>query len=146
MKSDHEKFMRMAIGRAEAGDAPFGAVMVQNGQVVASAFNTVKTDRDPTAHAEIKLVRATVKELGLMNLETCTLYTTVEPCPMCMAAAMFAGVGRVVYGASIDEVKEYRPQIELSCREVAARGFRKIEVIGGVLSDLCLVPFRVAGS
>ena len=143
MKSEHEKFMRMAIGRAEAGDAPFGAVMVQNGQVVASSFNTVKSDRDPTAHAEIKVVRATVKELGLTNLETCTLYTTVEPCAMCMGAAMLAGVGHVVYGASIAEVAEYRPQIQLSCREIAARGYRKIEVIGGVLGDLCLVPFRL---
>ncbi|MGI8907058.1 MAG: nucleoside deaminase [Candidatus Sumerlaeaceae bacterium] len=141
MRSNHEKFMRMAIGRAEAGDAPYGAVMVQNGIVVASSFNTVKADRDPTAHAEIKLVRATVRELGLTNLETCTMYSTVEPCPMCMGAAMLAGVGTVVYGASIQEVKAYRPQIELSCREVAARGFRKIEVIGGVLGDLCVAPF-----
>lgn len=135
--------MRMAIGRAEAGDAPFGAVMVQNGQVVASAFNTVKSDRDPTAHAELKLIRATVKELGLTNLETCTLYTTVEPCPMCMGAALMARVGRIVYGASIDEVKEYRSQIEMSSREIAARAPHKVEIIGGVLADLCLVPFRV---
>jgi len=132
----------MAIGKAERGDAPFGAVLVQNGEVIATAWNTVRTDRDPTAHAEMKAIREAVAELGTQNLETCTLYTTVEPCPMCTTAALFARVGKIVYGASIEEVSEYLPQIKWTSREIASRAPRPIEIIGGVLSDLCLVPFR----
>ncbi len=142
MRSDHDKFIRMAIGKAERGDSPFGALVVQNGEVVVTAWNTVKTDRDPTAHAELNALRGAVTELGTTNLETCTLYSTVEPCPMCMAAAMHARVRQVVYGASIEEVSEHVPQIRMSSRELAARGVHPVEVIGGVLADLCLVPFR----
>lgn len=142
MYQDHDKFIRMAIGRSEAGDAPFGAVMVRANEVVASAYNTTRQDRDATAHAEMNLLRAAMKELGTTNLEDCTLYTTVEPCPMCMGAILWCRVGRVVYGASIEEVSEYLPQINLSSREVASRATHKIEIIGGILADLCLVPFR----
>jgi guanine deaminase len=76
-------------------------------------------------------------------LETCTLYANVEPCAMCMGAAIWHKVGRVVFGASIQEVAEYAPTIRLSAREVAARSAAKIEIIGGVLADLCLIPFRL---
>lgn len=142
MRSDHEKFMRMAIGKAERGDLPFGALVVQNGEVVSTAWNSVKTDRNPTSHAEMKAVQEAISELGTPNLETCTLYSTVEPCPMCMGAAMLAGIRQVVYGASMEEIGEHLPQIRVTSRELAARGFRPVEVIGGILAELCIIPFR----
>jgi tRNA(Arg) A34 adenosine deaminase TadA len=62
---------------------------------------------------------------------------------MCMGAILWHGIGRLVFGASTQEIAEYAPTINLSCREVASRSPRKIEIIGGILSDLCLVPFRL---
>jgi tRNA(adenine34) deaminase len=134
--------MLHALAQAEAGDAPFGSVMVQNNVIVAAAYNTSKSERSPLAHAEMNLIRATIAELGTANLETCSLYATVEPCPMCMGAILWAKVGRLVFGASTNELKEFVSVIDMSCREIAARSSHRIEVIGGVLTDACLAPFR----
>ena len=134
--------MLHALAQAKQGDYCFGCVIVQGNRIIASANNTVKTDRDPLAHAEIKAIRLAVAELGITNLETCTIYTTVEPCPMCMGAIILAKVGRLVYGASTEELKSLAPVIAVSSREIAAHAPFKIEVIGGILSDDCLMPFR----
>jgi len=142
LKSDHDKFMLYALAQAELGDLPFGSIMVQNNVIVAAAYNTSKSERNPLAHAEMNLIRATIAELGTANLETCTLYTTAEPCPMCMGAILWSNITRLVFGASTKELKEYVPVIDMSCREIAARSSHRIEVIGGVLADACLVPFR----
>ena len=95
-----EKFMALALKEglraAEAGDVPVGAVLVKDGVVVASGRNH-KTD-DPAAHAEIIVLRAAGRALGSWNLAGCTLYVTVEPCPMCAGALVLARVDRLVYG------------------------------------------------
>ncbi len=103
-----EQFMRRAIRLAtenvEAGcGGPFAAVVVQNGRIVAEGTNTVTSSCDPTAHAEINAIRSACRELGVFQLSDCDLYTTCEPCPMCLGALYWARPRRVYYAATRDD-------------------------------------------
>lgn len=98
-----ERFMRMALQEAEeaaaAGEVPVGAVIVHEGQLAARAHNLTERLADVTAHAEMQAITAAAMTLGGKYLKGCTLYVTVEPCPMCAGAIGWAQVDRVVYGA-----------------------------------------------
>jgi tRNA(adenine34) deaminase len=103
--------MRMAMGEAEValekGEVPIGAVVVCKGRVIARAHNLTETLTDVTAHAEMQAVTMAANQLGGKYLTDCTLYVTVEPCPMCAGALGWAQVSRVVYGCG-DEKRGYR--------------------------------------
>ncbi len=94
-------FMRRAIQLADAsvvaGGGPFGAVIVRNGEVVAEGSNSVTLLNDPTAHAEVQAIRSACQKLGSFNLEGCEVYTSCEPCPMCLSAIYWAGIARIYY-------------------------------------------------
>ncbi len=98
--------MRLAVLEAEraydAGEVPVGAVVVKGGQVVGRGHNQVERLADPTAHAEMIAVSAACQTLGTKNLAGCTLYVTLEPCPMCAGALVWARLDRLVFGA-LDE-------------------------------------------
>jgi tRNA(adenine34) deaminase len=137
-----EYFMRLALAEATKGDAPYGAVIVKDNQVIAVAHNTVKRDKDPSAHAEINAIRQSTALLKTSVLEDCTIYTTVEPCPMCATACVWAGIAEIVYGASIaDLIAINQSQINITCEEVIAKSFTNIKVVKGVLRDDCLKLF-----
>ncbi len=95
-------FMRMATKLAEEnvenGGGPFGAVIVKNGRVIATGVNTVTKSNDPTAHAEINAIRTACDEGQTFSLKGCVVYSSCEPCPMCLSALYWAGVSRVFYG------------------------------------------------
>jgi tRNA(adenine34) deaminase len=97
-------FMDLALKAAEsaakAGEVPVGAVIVRDGEVIASAGNRTLTDHDPTAHAEIVAIRAAARRLGSERLTDCDLYVTLEPCTMCAGAISFARIRRLYYGAA----------------------------------------------
>lgn len=99
----HEKYMRMALDEALAaaqrGEIPIGAVVVAGGRTLARAHNLTETLGDVTAHAEMQALTAAASALGGKYLDKCTLYVTVEPCPMCAAALRWAQLGMLVYGA-----------------------------------------------
>lgn len=99
-----EYFMRMALEEArqafDEGEVPIGAVVVCAGQVVARAHNLVERLQDPTAHAEMLAITAATERLGAKRLAQCTLYVTIEPCPMCAGGVRWAQLSEVVYGAS----------------------------------------------
>lgn len=101
--TDHAAWMRLAIAEAEAaaahGDVPIGAVVVRDGEVVASGHNRREADQDPTAHAEILALRGASQALGSWRLERCVLYVTLEPCSMCAGALVLARLPRLVFGA-----------------------------------------------
>lgn len=103
MSADDERYMRAALDEAkraaEAGEVPVGAVVVQQGRIIGRGRNGVEHLNDPTAHAEILAIGAASQTAGSWRLEDCTLYVTLEPCPMCMGAALNARVDRIVYGA-----------------------------------------------
>lgn len=130
--SDDEKYMRKALEQAKLAlqkdEVPIGAIVVCNGQIIARAYNLTETLNDVTAHAEMQAITAAANFLGGKYLTDCTLYVTVEPCPMCAGALAWAQVKRIVCGAS-DEKRGahyfngiYHP---------------KTEVVSGVLADEC---------
>ncbi len=89
------------------GGGPFGAVIVKNGKIVSTASNSVTNDNDPTAHAEVNAIRKACKKLGTFNLAGCTIYTSCEPCPMCLSAIYWAHIDRVFYGNSKTDAGNY---------------------------------------
>ncbi len=105
-----EKFMSMAIDisieSVRNGGGPFGAVIVKDGVVIASASNSVTITNDPTAHAEVNTIRAACAYLGTFKLTGCELYTSCEPCPMCLSSAYWAGMKTIYYGNTRDDAKQ----------------------------------------
>lgn len=106
-----DAFMRIALEEAVRGvkedhGGPFGAVVVRGGTVVSRAHNRVIETADPTAHAEMLAIRAASRILGRFDLSDCILYTTCEPCPMCLGAVLWARIGRVIYGCSSADAAE----------------------------------------
>lgn len=99
-----EKYMRLALEEAklalEADEVPIGAIIVAGGRIVGRGHNLVETLVDVTAHAEIQAITAASSTIGGKYLNDCTLYVTVEPCPMCAGALAWSQIGRLVYGAS----------------------------------------------
>jgi pyrimidine deaminase RibD-like protein len=94
--ADDERFMRLAIEEARLGDFPFGAVIVRDGEVIARGRNLGKTDGDPTAHGEMVAIRRCLAEHGQAALVGSTLYTSGEPCVMCLGAIIWCHMGRMV--------------------------------------------------
>lgn len=131
-------FMRQAIDQARnawaLGEVPVGALVVKDGEVVATGFNQPIGTHDPTAHAEIMALRAAATMLGNYRLPGCELYVTLEPCVMCSGAMMHARLARVVYGAS-------DPKTGACGSVVHLFGEQKLnhhtEVVGGVLAEEC---------
>ena len=95
-------FMREAIRLADEsvknGGGPFGAVIVKDGEIVAGSANSVTIDNDPTAHAEVNTIRKACRKLGTFDLSDCVIYTSCEPCPMCLGAIYWAHISRIYYG------------------------------------------------
>lgn len=101
-QKQHEKFMRMAIKLSEenvskALGGPFGAVIVKNGKLVAKSANKVTTEIDPTAHAEVSAIRLAAKKLNTFDLTDCIIYTSCEPCPMCLGAIYWSRISKIYY-------------------------------------------------
>jgi tRNA(Arg) A34 adenosine deaminase TadA len=139
---NQEYFMQLALAAARKGDAPYGAVLVQNGLVVATAYNTVQEEKDPSAHAEINVIRRYTKNINNTCPDNLIIYTTGEPCPMCATACIWAGVSEIIYAVSIqDLIAKKQLQINISCEEIISKSFRNIKVTKGVLRKECLELF-----
>lgn len=121
-----DDYLQLAIDKAHEGKTPFGAVIVQEDKVLAAVQNTVSQSQDPTAHAEVNAIREACQKSASTKLKDAVLYTSCEPCPMCTAAALYAGIKEVVYGASIPLISEYLPQIMLRSSELVRHSEQKI--------------------
>jgi tRNA(adenine34) deaminase len=142
-RPEDQRFMRMAIAEAAKGDFPFGAVIVRNNEVLSTGRNLGKTTNDPTAHGEMIAIRRFVAVYPAAELKGTTLYTSGEPCPMCMSAIIWCGISRVVFAASIEELSKKLGQIMLRSRTVAQDApFADISITGGVLAQEALALFR----
>ena len=130
--------MRLALTQAAearaAGVVPVGAVIVKDGDVIATGFNRPISHRDPTHHAEIAALRAAATRLGNYRLPGCTLYVTLEPCAMCAGAMMHARIARVVFGASDPKTGACGSVLNLFAER---RLNHHAELTGGVLADEC---------
>lgn len=131
--SQDEQFMRKALIEAQAaydeGEIPIGAIIVCRDRIISRAHNLTETLNDVTAHAEMQAITAAANALGGKYLTDCTLYVTVEPCPMCAGAIGWAQIPRIVYGAP-DEKRGYR--------KFAPNAFHpKATVVSGMLEEEC---------
>ncbi|WP_221816568.1 tRNA adenosine(34) deaminase TadA [Priestia aryabhattai] len=133
-----EKYMRLAIDEAlkakEKLEVPIGAVIIQNDEVIAAAYNLRETEQRSVAHAELLAIDEACKKLGTWRLEDATLYVTLEPCPMCAGAIVLSRVKRVVFGA-------YDPKGGCAGTLLNLLEFEKFnhqaEVVGGMLEEEC---------
>ena len=132
LKKD-EQYMRRAIDEArqalEEGEIPIGAIVVAGGRIISRAHNQTETLHDVTAHAEMLAITAASNALGGKYLTNCTLYVTVEPCPMCAGAIGWAQVPRIVYGTA-DEKRGYR-------RYAPNVLHPRANAVGGILEEEC---------
>ncbi len=122
---------------------PFGALIVntRTGERLMLATNAVRPENDPSSHAETRAVRLACKKLMRPHLEGYTMYSTCEPCPMCMANALWARLDRVVYGATIADANRHCLQIHIDAKEVVRRSDMHCIVDGPLLRDLCYSLF-----
>ncbi len=148
----HARFMRLALAEArrgrEGGDQPFGAVIVRDGQVIASAHSLKTSSRDATAHAELLCVGRATRALGTPGLTGCVLYTTCEPCPMCAGALVNTGVTTLVLGARLADLRRlptggaFGAFGDYTVEGLAALVGSGVVVIGGILADECAALYR----
>jgi tRNA(adenine34) deaminase len=136
------RFMELAIEQAKGADLPFGAIIVRGESVLALGRNNTKRAHDPTAHAAMVAIRAFLSGHEPDDFTTTTIYTSSEPCPMCMGAILWCGFERLVYGASISQVTKKTEQIAISARQIArAAHFADIGITSGVMAEVALKMF-----
>jgi tRNA(adenine34) deaminase len=132
--NEDEKFMREALreayAAADAGEIPIGAVVVWKGRIIGRGHNQTERLHDTTAHAEMLAITAATESMGGKYLSDCTLYVTVEPCPMCAGAMAWSQLGRVVYGAP-DQRRGY----SLFSPSLL---HPRTEAVGGILQEECV--------
>jgi tRNA(Arg) A34 adenosine deaminase TadA len=144
---DAERIRELALWTARtletANPVPFGADILhtRTGKRLMRGLNAVSKENDPSSHAEVRTVRRACKKLKSPWLQGYTLYSTCEPCPMCMANALWARLDRVVYGATIADANRFCNQIQIPAAEVAERSDIVCEVSGPIEQELCLTLF-----
>jgi tRNA(adenine34) deaminase len=133
-----ERFMRQALAEAartaESGDVPIGCVIVRDGRVIGRGCNQRELLQDPTAHAEILAITAAAAEAGSWRLERCTMYVTLEPCPMCAGAIVQARIPRLVFAAPDPKAGACGSLMDI-VRD--PRLNHRVELLGGVLAEEC---------
>lgn len=135
--------LQEAQSAAAKGAWPCGAVIVQGDQLIAKGQNAVALIPDATAHAEIQVIRRGCQRLQSRNLAGTHLYTTAEPCPMCIAACVWASISKVYYGVSITDLMQLgERQIALTSQEIVEKAFHKVELVGGLLRQECLDLYK----
>lgn len=153
------KFMQAAIneaikGNKKLGKYPFGAVVVKDDKIVSKSFNGQPDTLDPTAHAEILAIRRAAKKLGSRYLDDCILYTTNEPCAMCSGSTVWANMKGIVFGASVEDLKNFwkkrrnentskRRFIFNSTRDVLKGCKPKPIIVGNFMRKECLELFKL---
>ena len=142
----HEDFMRQAIALAveniKSGGGPFGAVIVKDGKVVATGANRVTANNDPTAHAEVSAIRAACAKLGTFDLSGCVIYTSCEPCPMCLGAIYWAHIDKIYYGANQYDAAKIDFDDSFIYRELELKPEARQKPVENILHDEALAPFR----
>jgi len=140
--AEDERFMRIAIAEAKLGDFPFGAVIVREGRILARGRNLGRRNADPTAHGEMVAIRRCIAMEGSRIMRGSTLYTSGEPCAMCMGAILWCRFGRLVFAASVQQLASKIDQIMVSSAELAAKAsYAPISITGGVLADEAMQLF-----
>lgn len=138
-----ENLMRLCIKEADKsvamGNSPFGAILSDsNGKIIARSYNTSRSDNDPTAHAEIKLIRQVSKKLKTKDLNKYVLISNAQSCPMCFSAAIQANIKHFIFGAD----SEGHTNPNLSVFELVKKCKQKINIETGILKDICEINIK----
>jgi guanine deaminase len=144
---DEKSYMEQAIRKAregvDGGQSPFGAVIVKDGKIVSASHNTVWRTTDPTAHAEVNAIRQASTALGNIDLSGTVMYTTCEPCPMCLTAIHWAKIERVVFGATIADADTAGfTELTIPAKEMVRLGGSSLKVESGLLQKECAELFQ----
>lgn len=141
-----KEYMRMACDIAEEnienGGGPFGAVIVRNGEVIATGANTVTVDNDPTAHAEVNAIRKACRDNKYFKLRDCVVYSSCEPCPMCLSALYWAGVERIYYGNTKEDAKAIDFADDFIYDEIECEPEKRHIPSYRIVDDKCIVAFE----
>jgi tRNA(Arg) A34 adenosine deaminase TadA len=145
---DERAVMRLAIQEAIAGvnsgQAPFGCVLVKDGEVIAQSHNTVWQDTDPTKHAEINAIQIACARLQTIDLSGVEMFCTCEPCPMCYSAAHWARISRIVFGARIEDARNAGfNELPIPAQEMNRFNPRPMEIVAGFMADECRAVFEL---
>ncbi len=144
----HNLFMaraiRLSIDNVAAGrGGPFGAVVVKNAEIIAEGVNRVASTNDPTAHAEMVAIRDACRKLGVFNLDGCEIYSSCEPCPMCLGAIYWARISHIYFGSSAADASKAGFDDSEIYRELSqSHSERKISMVQ-IMRDQALEAFRV---
>ena len=142
-----KQYMREAIRLAnesvERGGGPFGAVIVKDGEVIAGSSNSMTIDNDPTAHAEVNTIRQACRKLGTFDLSGATIYTSCEPCPMCLGAIYWARISRIFYGNNRKDARDIDFADDFIYEELDRPLDERTVPIIPLLRDEALISFRM---
>ena len=146
MTTQDKQFMRQAIDlsidNVANGGGPFGAVIVREGKVVATGVNRVTANNDPTAHAEVSAIRAACQKEGSFKLEGCTIYTSCEPCPMCLSAIYWAGLSRICYANTKQDAEDILFGDKFIYEEIGRPMYERNIPTEALMRDEALKAFR----
>lgn len=141
-----EDFMRKAIElsieNVKNGGGPFGAVIVKDGEIVATGVNRVTANHDPTAHAEVSVIRAACQKLGTFDLSGCEIYTSCEPCPMCLGAIYWAHLDKIYYGNNKTDAARIGFDDSFIYDELALERKDRNKAMEELLPDEAIAAFR----
>lgn len=144
---EKQEFMRRAIQLSlesvKHGGGPFGAVIVKEGKIIAEAANRVTLDNDPTAHAEVNAIRQAACSLGRFDLSGCDIYTSCEPCPMCLGAIYWAHLDHIYYGCNRRDAADAGFDDEFIYQELSLAPAERQKVMEVLLPDESLAAFRM---
>ena len=143
----NEELMRRAIDLAvenvKSGGGPFGAVIARDGHIISTGVNRVTANNDPTAHAEVSAIRAACTKLGTFNLEGCVIYTSCEPCPMCLGAIYWAHIDKIYYGANQHDAAAINFDDSFIYRELELPMNKRRKPVENLLHNEALAPFNM---
>jgi guanine deaminase len=143
----NKKFMELAIQKAydgiKDGQTPFGACIVKNNEVISCEHNVVWKTTDITAHAEIHAIRKACKNLNSIDLSSCTIYSTCEPCPMCFSACHWSKIEKIIFGTNISDAKNAGfHELTISNTTMKKEGRSKIEIVENFMREENLKLFK----
>ena len=144
--AEDARFMEMAINLSidniDTGGGPFGAVIVKDGEVIATGTNRVVPNSDPTAHAEVMAIRNACARLGTFQLSGCTVYSSCEPCPMCLGAIYWAHIDKIYYGANQMDAAAVNFDDSFIYRELELKPENRHKPVENILHDEAQAPFN----
>lgn len=143
----NEELMRRAIelsiNSVKNGGGPFGAVIARNGEIIAEGSNCVTIDNDPTAHAEVSTIRKACKQLGTFDLAGCEIYTSCEPCPMCLGAIYWAHLDKIYYANDRKDAAKIGFDDDFIYQEISLEPYRRLKPSEILLRDEAIKAFQM---